>query len=243
MWKSCGRRLAIPLKHNFDWRSETMSMRLLIGQCSLILPFLALAGSAQAGQLDQSNLQTFTGLATWVEFQQQVTAGIGGLLVGVELYTTLSPPGQNPGVAELDTVSIGVGPGFFAGAFSFITQAWIEPGGTYIDTSAAGIYLTPGELFVIDVTDPQAGTCCNLGGAWRVYSGGDLFMKQGSTISEDSGSPGTSMAFETFMDPNAAPPEPGTPEPGTLALFGSGVLGVAWMRRRKTGRDGLLSDV
>jgi hypothetical protein len=218
-----------------------MSMRSVIGQCSFILLFLALAGSAQAGQLDQSNLQTFTGLATFVEFQQQVTAGIGGLLVGVELYTTLSPPDQDPGVAELDTVSIGVGPGFFAGVFSFTTQAVIEPGGTYIDTSAAGIYLTPGERFVIDVTDPQAGTCCNLGGAWRVYSGGDLFMKQGSTISDDSTE--VSMAFETFMDPNATPPEPGTPEPGTLALFGSGVLGVAWMRRRKTGQDGLLSDV
>jgi hypothetical protein len=216
-------------------------MRSVIGQCSFILLFLALAGSAQAGQLDQSNLQTFTGLATFVEFQQQVTAGIGGLLVGVELYTTLSPPDQDPGVAELDTVSIGVGPGFFAGVFSFTTQAVIEPGGTYIDTSAAGIYLTPGERFVIDVTDPQAGTCCNLGGAWRVYSGGDLFMKQGSTISDDSTE--VSMAFETFMDPNATPPEPGTPEPGTLALFGSGVLGVAWMRRRKTGQDGLLSDV
>jgi hypothetical protein len=208
-----------------------MSMRLLIGQCSLILPFLALAGSAQAGQLDQSNLQTFTGLATFVEFQQQVTAGIGGLLVGVELYTTLSPPNEDPAVAELDTVSIGVGPGFFAGAFSFTTQAWIEPGGTYIDTSAAGIYLTPGERFVIDVTDPQSGTCCNLGGAYRVYSGGDMFMKQDSTITDDSI---TSMAFETFMDPNATPPEPGVPEPGTLALFGSGILGVVWMRRRKT---------
>ena len=218
-----------------------MSMRSVIGQCSFILLFLALAGSAQAGQLDQSNLQTFTGLATFVEFQQQVTAGIGGLLVGVELYTTLSPPDQDPGVAELDTVSIGVGPGFFAGVFSFTTQAVIEPGGTYIDTSAAGIYLTPGERFVIDVTDPQSGTCCNLGGAYRVYPGGDLFMKQGSTISDDSTE--VSMAFETFMDPNATPPEPGTPEPGTLALFGSGVLGVAWMRRRKTGQDGLLSDV
>lgn len=220
-----------------------MSMRLLVRQCSLILPFLALAGSAQAGVIDQSNLQTYTGLATFVEFQQQVTDGIGGLLVGIELYTAAFPPDQDPAVHELDTVSIGVGPGFFAGAFSFTTQAWIEPGGAYIDTSAAGIYLTPGEQFVIDVTDPQAGTCCNLGGAWRVYSGGDLFMKQGSTISEDSGSPGSSMAFETFMDPNAAPPETGTPEPGSLALFGSGVLGVAWMRRRKTGQDGLLSDV
>ena len=211
-----------------------MSMRLLVRQCSLILPFLALAGSAQAGVIDQSNLQTYTGLATFVEFQQQVTDGIGGLLVGIELYTAAFPPDQDPAVHELDTVSIGVGPGFFAGTFSFTTQAWIEPGGTYIDTSAAGIYLTPGEQFVIDVTDPQAGTCCNLGGAYRVYSGGDLFMKQGSTITDFSISPGTSMAFETFMDPNAVPPEPGVPEPGTLALFGSGVLGVAWMSRRKT---------
>ena len=211
-----------------------MSMRLLIGRCSLILPFLALAGSAQAGVIDQSNPQTYTGLATFVEFQQQVTDGIGGLLVGVELYTAASPPDQDPAVHELDTVSIGVGSGFFAGAFSFTTQAWIEPGGTYIDTSAAGIFLTPGERFVIDVTDPQSGTCCNLGGAYRVYSGGDLFGKQGSTITDNSISPGISMAFETFMDPNAAPPEPGTPEPGTLALFGSGILGVVWVRRRKT---------
>jgi hypothetical protein len=220
-----------------------MSMRLVIAQCSLILPFLAFAGTAQAGVIDQSNPQTYTGLATFNEFQQQVTDGIGGLLVGIELYTAAFPPDQTPAVHELDTVSIGVGPGFFAGTFSFTTQAWIEPGGTYIDTSAAGIYLTPGEQFVIDVTDPQFGTCCNLGGAWSVYYGGDLFVKAGSTISDASTSPGISLAFDTFMDPNAAPPGPGTPEPGTLALFGSGVLGVAWMRRRKTGQDGLLSDV
>ena len=57
-----------------------MSMRSVIGQCSFILLFLALAGSAQAGQLDQSNLQTFTGFATFVEFQQQMTAGTARLV-------------------------------------------------------------------------------------------------------------------------------------------------------------------
>jgi len=211
-----------------------MSMRSLIGQCSLILPFLAFAGSAQAGVIDQSNLQnSYTGLATFVEFQQQVTDGIGGLLIGVELYTTVSPPTDpSQAVPELDTVSIGVGPGFFPGPFSFTIQAWIEPGGTYIDTSAAGIYLTPGEQFVIDVTDPQAGTCCNLGGAYRVYPGGDLFMKQGSTITDDSI---ISMAFETFMDPNAAPPESGTPEPASILLLPAG-LGVLALRRKRNRR-------
>jgi len=210
-----------------------MSMRSLIGQCSLILPFLAFAGSAQAGVIDQSNPQTYTGLATFVEFQQQVTDGIGGLLVGVELYTTVSPPDDpSQAVPELDTVSIGVGPGFFAGPFSFTIQAWIEPGGTYIDTSAAGIYLTPGEQFVIDVTDPEAGTCCNLGGAYRVYPGGDLFMKQGSTITDDSI---ISMAFETFMDPNAVPPESGTPEPASILLIPAG-LGVLALRRKRNRR-------
>lgn len=212
-----------------------MSMRSLLAQCSLILPLLALAGSAQAGVIDQSNRQTYTGLATFVEFQQQVTDGIGGLLVGVDLYTATSPPDQDPAVPELDTVSIGVGPGFFAGAFSFTTQAWIEPGGTYIDTSAAGIYLTPGEKFVIDVTDPLEGTCCNLGGAYRVYPGGDLFEKQGSIITDPSISPGISMAFDTFMDPNAAPPESGTPEPASILLIPAG-LGVLALRRKRNCR-------
>ena len=48
-----------------------------------VQPYPAIFGACRigpGGQLDQSNLQTFTGFATFVEFQQQMTAGTARLV-------------------------------------------------------------------------------------------------------------------------------------------------------------------
>src|SRR5579863_9261908 len=127
-----------------------------VWRLGLVLPFLALASTAQADSiLDQSNLSSdFGGINPMIEWQQQVTDGIDGVLAGVELYSfpNCGAPGDCP---DTVTVSIGLGTGFFSGSFAFTTTAAVVSGGTFVDTSSADIYLTQGETFVIDVSNGQ----------------------------------------------------------------------------------------
>jgi len=186
-------------------RSSTIRLALLLTSLVVVI-------SAQASVLDQNNPPFIVGLNDSLEWQQQVTAGIGGSLAGITLYTNLG--------SDTDTVKIGVGPAFFTGTYSFMTTVTINQGGTFIDTSAAGINLNPGDVFVIDVSGGPG--CCNLAGSATPYPGGDLYLDIGGNIIKY----GDSMAFQTYMGSS-------TPEPGSLILLGSGVLGLAGILHRK----------
>jgi len=183
---------------------------------ALLLAFLTVVVSAQASVLDQNNPPLNVGLNDSLEWQQQITVGIGGTLAGITLYT-------NSG-SDTATVNIGVGPAFFLGTYSFTTTVLIGSGGTFIDTSSAGINLNPGDFFVIDVSGGPG--CCNLAGSTNPYPGGDLFLDIGGNITDYTQLFGYSMAFQTYMGSS-------TPEPGSLILLGSGVLGLAGVLRRR----------
>ena len=185
---------------------------------ALLLAFLVVVVSAQASVLDQNNPPLNVGLNDGLEWQQQITVGIGGQLAGITLYTWSG--------SDTDTVKIGVGPGFFNGTYSFITTVPITSSGTFIDTSSAGINLNPGDYFVIDVSGGPG--CCNLAGSSNPYSGGDLYLDINGTISDYTQLYGYSMGFQTYMS--------SVPEPGSLILLGSGVLGLAGLLRRKINR-------
>lgn len=182
-----------------------------------LLVFFGFVVSAQANSiLDQNNPPLNVGLNDQLEWQQQITVGLGGALSGITLYT-------NSGV-DTDLVQIGVGDAWYSGQWAFSTTVGIGTGGTFIDTSSANILLQPGDHFVIDVSGGPG--CCNLAGSINPYGGGDLWLNVGGQLFDYTQLYGYSMAFQTYMNTEI-------PEPGTLVFMGTGALGLAGMLRRK----------
>lgn len=208
-----------------------------IACCGLQFMFTSQSGTqaiATTASLDQSNVSdptNYGGLNDALDWQQQVTAGSGGVLAGVKLFTF--------GSSDTLTVSIGLGstgqgfPGngsFFAGPFAFTTRTTITQSGTFIDTSAANILLKPGQQFVIDVSGGSGqtgGVNYMLASLSTPYAGGGLFFAEGFNAF------GNSMAFQTFVT--------GTVSSQTIAFgaLGNVTLGVSPFPIGATATSGL----
>jgi len=188
-------------------------------------------GTAQASVIDQVNLPAHNALLNdaFVVQQQQVTAGISGTLAGIDLFYDFLGNGS-------DSVSVGLGalgPTGFSGSFAF--SATVSPtavGANFIDTSAANINLNAGDKFVIQVLGfvLSAFPSTGIEESINPYAGGDLIRINGpSVIDETTDGQGISLAFETFVNP---PSTGAVPEPASLGLFGAGLAGLGWLRRR-----------
>ena len=152
------------------------------------------------------------------EWQQTVTVGVAGKLSGLTLY----------GAGTNVTVRVNAGDGFYSGPYAFTQAVQLAAGGTFIDTSAAGIQLGAGQRFVIDLINGSGG---NISTAAAPYGGGHLFLNLGAP-SDFTACCGYSLAFQTFMDAGTA----AVPEPGAWALMilGFGGAGTV-LRRRRSG--------
>lgn len=212
---------------------------------------LTVAGGARATPvLDQSSAPGDGSAYDVLEFMQVVTAGKTGLLDGVTLY------GQNfrlPdgsllfGDGHTDRVRIALG-GETIHAFNvipppnylFSDTLELDYLGTFIDTSAAGIQLTAGEQFIIDISQGD-GDGFTTTGDFGGYGGGGFYQVApignfGQTFAYPASG---SLSFKTFVD--VPPLPPAVPEPGVwaLMLLGFGGLGAVLRRRRGATAFGL----
>lgn len=175
------------------------------------------AGAARAAPvLDQQALPFGGSVYEAFEWQQTVTAGVSGRLSGLTLY----------GAGTNVTVRVNAGDGFYSGPYAFSQAVTLAPGGAFIDTSAAGIDLSAGQRFVIDLVGGSGG---NISTAATPYAGGHLFLNLGAP-SDFTACCNTGLAFQTFMDAgSAAIPEP---DAWALMILGFGGAGVLLRGRR-----------
>ena len=181
----------------------------------MLVATIGICSRAQAAiVIDQmtsgSNTVEFGG--TGNTFQQQVTAGTAGKLVGVDLWFSLS---NNPA-----KVSVNKGTGWQADTNDFMTTVsnpFNETTWTYVDVSAANLMLTLGDKFVIGLTNGA-----DFYGRGPAAYSGNLYLN-------GSWYPGYTMAFRTYVDNAPAI----VPEPGTIVVWSLiGLIGVVWVRRR-----------
>jgi hypothetical protein len=191
-----------------------------------VAALVAAAGLGYADTLDQNNaFGDADASGGTFEFQQQVTAGLSGQLVGITLYDIQG---------ETALVRIGIGDAF-TDSFVFSQTVTLNggssgsnPGSTFIDTSSADIMLTAGETFVIDESDGSLPASFDF--ATTSYSGGDLYSQHGasSPVDYDTVHGHGSLPFQTFMDATV------TPEPSSFVLLLTGLsVGAGLLRRRK----------
>ena len=119
----------------------------------LLAGLMAPALSAQTGTLDQSSPfgnAWFNGGTNVLVWQAEVATGIGGTLEGFEIEI------QAANVGSTVDLAIKVGAGWNTGtaawtgtATNTLVNTWER---VFLDTSAAGIVLNPGDLFVIEMT-------------------------------------------------------------------------------------------
>jgi hypothetical protein len=198
--------------------------------CVVTLSLLGVSAGI-AGAAPTLDQQSVIGAGACIELtaghstQQQVTAGITGLLTSVQV--------QMYGVGT-STFSINMGPAWQADAAEFSAPLTTTADGWYtVNTSTAGIYLTPGDTFVIGIAY-GSGT---VEPAMYVTSAPDDGYAGGSLWYDALDSfPVTAMVmdqtFKTFVDPDFTAPAT-VPAPGALLLAGLGTTLVAARRTRK----------
>ena len=188
----------------------------------VVSSFLFVGQGFAALVLDQSSDSYSGALNSFWPWQQEVTVGVTGELVGISLYFYPNAYHYGPGGIILDLFR---GSGWHTGAsdYSAPVSAPSSAGWLYINVSASNLFFNEADQFVIGSKWDNGQYPPLLGGSTPgAYPGGQLY---------ESGAPFTNwdLAFRTYVEP--AP----VPIPGALWLLGSGLMSL-WGIRRKVRR-------
>jgi len=184
-------------------------MRVLVAAGGVFLIALAPANAQTLDQESPNMNASFNADASSLTWQQEVTVGLAGPLVQIELYVT------TPGSCD---VFINAGAPWQYDANDFETTLVADSvGWKTIDTSPAGLSFNPDDHFVIGIHGLDTGMW--LGGSYLPpeggYDRGRLWLNE--AIHDDTD---WDIAFRTYV-----------PEPGTLALLSLGALAMVSRRR------------
>lgn len=212
-----------PSAQNLDPGTLTMK----IATCVAILAAVCFCsvGQVKADTITYSLTTTASGTFAGSSFTNAV---VTVTLTGDTANVTAAPPPNtsvlvNPGSA---TVSVsGFGTGTLTDSIVIVNSFAGNPGVLFFDTtSQTGLVAQLGSAFT---GYNLAGPFASLTGTGGVASGSAITPKFPTTAGELTWATGQSLGTSTFT---AAVPQ--VPEPGTLTLLGSGLVGMAFRRRR-----------
>ena len=160
-------------------------------------------------------------------WQQQVIPGIGGKLVGIELFYKQDAPWLGEDLAFEFFINRGVG--WQTDADDYSTMVIANTTNIFIDVSAADLTFQPDERFIFGVTRAATATaslCCSLFATVNSYSG-DLWSEYSNSVHTMQ----SDFAFRTHVN---ALPEPASWVLALAALLASGFSIQTVTKRRTT---------
>ncbi len=193
--------------------------------------------SLNSYQTDESTQQT---LGTYSEFAQTFTVGVSGTLVGIDVEVFHGTFTNGNAQVALVTTGAGVPDSSVLASWGITRAGSSDTVGSFVslDLGASAFAVAPGQVYAIEFSwNPPSGQTFSgfywVRGTSDTYAGGDAFSRNfganPTAWTPNALEPNSyDYGFRTFVDV----PTP-IPEPSTMFLLGSGLIGLVRYGRKK----------